>query len=545
MAASLHIGSKTLFEHQVVGVEWMRMREQDDSFCGGFLCDEMGLGKTLTTLAHIHTSASVAQNNLLFGPLAILNQWQEAAADAGLRVFRLVKGAWVCVEGGNSSTTARLYMTNYDRLLASPRAFLRDIAWDRFILDEAHTMRNGGSKRYAILRKIKSPRTWFLTGTPLVNNTKDLSALAHLINHSYNPTKALSESEGAAIMARYGLARTMAMVRDKIRGIPGQFEVETHRLSFVTNAERLFYRGVQGALKKQFQMLYEGRLKGNQEMMFLVLLLRLRQISVHLQVYVDSLQQRAAAAKRECPVKDYQGSSTKIEKLVSLLGEAAASGSEGRRDWVIFCQFREEINLIEDRLKKESGLVGRIFRYDGSMSMDDRQAQIHASKQNLPEDAGKQKVFLVQIKAGGAGLNLQHFHNAVFMSPWWNAAQMDQAIGRVQRIGQTKTVKIHYLVLEEEEDQSRNIDRYMYKKVVQKKEICEVFLRSSSHFLTLKDMGMQEADADVEDIAEDNVEFYEQFDQVEMNYDMFEDDEENLEDEPVVPDNSTEDEDPQ
>ena len=539
MSSTLSIGSKTLFEHQMVGVEWMRMREQDDSFCGGFLCDEMGLGKTLTTLAHIHSSPA-AVNNLLFGPLAVLNQWQDAAADAGLRVFRLVKGAWVCVEGGNSSTTACLYMSNYDRLLASPKAFLRDIAWDRFILDEAHTMRNGGSKRYAILRKIKSPRTWFLTGTPLVNNTKDLSALVHLINRSHKPTKPMTESEGSVLMAKYGLARTMAMVRDKIRGAPGQFSAETHRLPFATNAERLFYRGVQGALKKQLQMLYEGRLKGNTELMFLVMLLRMRQISVHLQVYVDSLKQRAAAARRDCPVKDYQGSSTKIEKLVGLLADAAAA-PEGKRDWVVFCQFREEINLIEDRLKKEGALVSRIFRYDGSMTMEARQEQINASKQDAPEDAGKQKVFLVQIKAGGAGLNLQHFHNVVFMSPWWNAAQMDQAIGRVQRIGQAKKVQVHYLVLEEEEEQSRNIDRYMYKKVVQKKEICESFLRSASHFLEREDMEAQ-ADIAEEDVAGDNVEFYEQFEQVEMNYDMFEDDEEIGS---VVTDSDGEGEDPQ
>ncbi len=524
MSETLSIGSKTLFEHQMVAVEWMRLREQDDSFCGGFLCDEMGLGKTLTTLAHIHTASSTSPNNLLLGPLAVLNQWQEAAADAGLRVFRLVKGAWVCVEGGDSSTAACLYMSNYDRLLASPKAFLRDVAWDRFILDEAHTMRNGGSKRYAILRKIRAPRTWFLTGTPLVNNTKDLSALVHLINRSHKPNKPMTESEGAAVMAKYGLARTMAMVRDKIRGAPSQFDVETHRLPFATNAERLFYRGVQGALKKQLQMLYEGRLKGNTEMMFLVLLLRLRQISVHLQVYVDSLKQRAAAAKKPCPVKDYTGSSTKIEKLVGLLTEAAAA--DERRDWVVFCQFREEINLVEERLKKESGLVSRIFRYDGSMSMEGRQEQINASKQVLPEDAGKQKVFLVQIKAGGAGLNLQHFHNVVFMSPWWNAAQMDQAIGRVQRIGQAQKVGVHYLILEEEEEQSRNIDRYMYKKVAQKKEICEVFLQSSSHFLTRQDMAAQDGDAEAEDVAEDNVAFYEQFEQIDMDYDMFEDDEE-------------------
>jgi hypothetical protein len=66
----------------------------------------------------------------------------------------------------------------------------------------------------------------------------------------------------------------------------------------------------------------------------------------------------------------------------------------------------------------------------------------------------------------------------------------------------------------------------MYKKVAQKKEICEVFLQSSSHFLTRQDMAAQDGDAEAEDVAEDNVAFYEQFEQIDMDYDMFEDDEE-------------------
>ena len=245
------LGSKTLFEHQLVAVEWMRVREQDAKFTGGFLCDEMGLGKTLSTLAHIHSASQSPSNNLLFGPLAVLHQWQEAAIDAGFRVYRLEKGVWSCVYGGDNTTSAALYIANYDRLLSSPSAFISRVVWDRYILDEAHTMRNGGSKRYALLRHVKAPVKWFLTGTPLVNNSKDISALVHLINREHKQKSLMSPNECRALMAKYGLMRTMSMVRDKIQGAPSQYNMETCYLPFRTNAERIFYRGIQGALNKQ------------------------------------------------------------------------------------------------------------------------------------------------------------------------------------------------------------------------------------------------------------------------------------------------------
>jgi hypothetical protein len=45
-------------------------------------------------------------------------------------------------------------------------------------------------------------------------------------------------------------------------------------------------------------------------------------------------------------------------------------------------------------------------------------------------------------------------------------------------------------------------------------------------------MAAQDGDAEAEDVAEDNVAFYEQFEQIDMDYDMFEDDEE-VGDDPV------------
>jgi hypothetical protein len=54
---------------------------------------------------------------------------------------------------------------------------------------------------------------------------------------------------------------------------------------------------------------------------------------------------------------------------------------------------------------------------------------------------------IVQIKAGGAGLNLQMYSRMYIMSPDWNPSNEFQAIGRSHRSGQTKSVKVTRMLL--------------------------------------------------------------------------------------------------
>ena len=54
---------------------------------------------------------------------------------------------------------------------------------------------------------------------------------------------------------------------------------------------------------------------------------------------------------------------------------------------------------------------------------------------------------LIQIKAGGVGLNLQQFTDVFILSPDWNPANEIQAIARAHRMGQTSIVNVHKYVL--------------------------------------------------------------------------------------------------
>lgn len=76
------------------------------------------------------------------------------------------------------------------------------------------------------------------------------------------------------------------------------------------------------------------------------------------------------------------------------------------------------------------------------MSEDEKKATL----KRLREDPRVQ-VALFSLKAGSVGLNLNSANVVLLMDPWWNPAIEDQAFNRVHRIGQSKTVYIHKLLI--------------------------------------------------------------------------------------------------
>jgi hypothetical protein len=94
-------------------------------------------------------------------------------------------------------------------------------------------------------------------------------------------------------------------------------------------------------------------------------------------------------------------------------------------------------------------------------------------------------VLIIQIVAGGAGLNLQFCKSILFLSQHWNPAVVHQAVGRAVRIGQSAVVQIHvFRVVDSVMD---NIDMRMADlhgvKVAGAKSICGSFFQGFAPFL--------------------------------------------------------------
>ncbi|KIJ22170.1 hypothetical protein PAXINDRAFT_64144 [Paxillus involutus ATCC 200175] len=108
---------------------------------------------------------------------------------------------------------------------------------------------------------------------------------------------------------------------------------------------------------------------------------------------------------------------------------------------VVFSQFTSFLSLISAALDREQLTW---YRFDGSMDVKKRSAAISEFRQN----ERKPKVLVVSLKAGGVGLNLTCASHVFMMDCWWNAAIESQAIDRVHRIGQEKTVYVKHFIIE-------------------------------------------------------------------------------------------------
>ena len=432
--------------HQVDGIQWMIRREAAPQ-SGGLLCDDMGLGKTEQILGLIMNTSALT--TLLLCPKALIPQWRKEFQRCGFAVYVIIKGKWVQVS--TASKVRLVYLTNYDSLIGKPHLFKR---YDRVCLDEAHQGLCRRGKLYERVASIKRKATWVITATPVVNSRKDTQNLLSLVGYTSKDLEALPLEH---FVTEAVLHRSMNELRNSLPQLPAAAKETTISLTFASEEECEFYQGVQGKLVKRWKSLDKDATP-----LKLQLLMKLRQLSIHPQVYIGARKREPFGYSRDC----WTGTSTKFAAMEKLLVE-----QEKPTRWIIFCQFKDEMRLIEDQLIDKY----TVLQYHGDLSEEQKADVLRDSEGDL---GGKHMVFLINIKSGGVGLNLQHFTHIIFMSPWWTSALMRQSIGRAVRIGQKEEVQVYHLVLKEEE--TLNIDALMREKVADKEEMLVDLLACAS-----------------------------------------------------------------
>jgi SNF2 family DNA or RNA helicase len=428
--------------HQVVGVEWMIERDDDG---GGIVADEMGLGKTIQLLALLKNSNT--SHTLLIAPLAVLEQWKSTAERSSIRVYLLNNKEWVLKTAMFSNRTS-IYICSYETAQRNLR-LINAMEFDRLICDEAHRLSNPKTIAFQMIDTINVPKRWFLTATPIVNSIRDIKSLFKLLRIE-------DENNIYENIPTYVLARSMS----DLENAPLVPITHTHNLDFITEEEAEFYRGIQDKIVNQLKY---GELNGLDK---LALLLRLRQLSINPNVYVEMKR------KKKVYLKPFQFVSTKFQQISYLLN----SESHETHKWIIFCHFHEEMIMLKEFLNTLE-FIRHIGIYSGKLNIDERSSLLNELKEEF-NDERMCDVLIIQLQSGGVGLNLQEFDRIIFTSPWWTQSMMNQAVGRAVRIGQTKQVVVHHLHLNEEK--TLNIDRLMNEKAKTKGLLNEQILNMAN-----------------------------------------------------------------
>jgi len=458
-------------EHQVDGVRWMVDRESAE-FPGGLLCDEMGLGKTMEILGLIRNTS--IQETLLLGPKAVLGQWKDAAIKSKLNVACFDNG-WKPPQPFFKGKPF-LYIANYEKL--SRKSHFKK-KWGRIVLDEAHKVRNRNSAMYRSISELSYASLWAVTATPVVNNLNDIRNLLALVGYSL--VKLVNYAYILECMQEACLHRSMEDMRNVLTDLPAAPTIKTISLDFASEDEKEFYQGIQGKLMKRFKALQQDEYTGSFE-----LIMKLRQLSIHPQIYINARRKAWPGYIRP----DMPEESTKFLALKNMINNSPPAR------FIVFCQFHDEMDMLEEYLSKDSS-ISRIQQYSGAISDKEREDVLEATKTSVKGH----DILLLQLQSGGVGLNLQHFNKIIFMSPWWTAALMDQAIGRAVRIGQKEVVEVTRIVLKEED--SLNIDQQMLQTADSKRNTLEQLFKHSTNGKDTSKVATATATASEDPVNED------------------------------------------
>ena len=159
---------------------------------------------------------------------------------------------------------------------------------------------------------------------------------------------------------------------------------------------------------------------------------------------VESLRALAALAEAANP-------DAKAEMLLQYIVQIQSEERNIDTKILIFTEFVQTQLMLKEFLEARGFMVVLL---NGSMSIDERMEAQREFCSEIP--------IMVSTDAGGEGLNLQFCHNVINYDLPWNPMRIEQRIGRVDRIGQIKTVRAFNLILQ-------NSVEFRVRKVLEEK----------------------------------------------------------------------------
>jgi SNF2 family DNA or RNA helicase len=401
----------TLFDYQKNGLQWLSYLYR--SKFSGLLADEMGLGKTIQVMAFLST-LSLSMPVLIVMPVSLLFHWK--------REFeKFLPSLNVYLHWGENRLQEikdqQVILTSYTQLRID-RLLWESSDFEAIILDEAQAIKNPDSLTAQISCRLKSRFKLAMTGTPIENRYEDLWSIFRFLM-----PELLGERKESPIFERVRKKIRPFTLRRTKQEVALQLPEKQEQIIWIDweEEERAFYD--QYLQEKRSALVQKVQQNGlsSQKMEILELILRLRQICCHPRLVGE------------------EASSAKFERVCSDLEEAIATGHKV----LLYSQFTSVLGLFRQWMEEK----GYPFAYLDGQTKDREKAV------SLFQNDPTVQVFLMSLKAGGVGLNLQAADYVFLYDPWWNDAVERQAIDRAHRMGQKNTVIARkYLVAESIEE---------------------------------------------------------------------------------------------
>ncbi len=413
------------------------------------LADEVGLGKTITTGMVIKECLvrGFVSKVLILTPPSLVDQWVAELDEKFNIKFNIIESEndW---EGNDliiaSIDKVKIFDKEQGRFRHS-RA--HEIAWDMLIVDEAHKLKQRNTTRWKFVDRMQKKRFLLLTATPFQNDLIELYNLLHLLRRGHlgtiqefrekflfrgNKRRPLNPLE-----LRRRLQEVMLRRRREETGIEYKKRIPKIEVVHLTMEEKKIYDAICDLLKTKYFAANGDELRGK-----LIIYAILPKVTSSSRSAVESLTKIAESDKYHNETRQLAQEiidaykvlkkDSKIEKLIEIVEKVLKEDKEAKI--LLYTKHPTTLRYIVEKLAPYNL---KIVEFIGGLSREEKTEKIKEFKTNAQ--------LMISTETGAEGLNFQFCNILINYDLPWNPMSVEQRIGRLDRIGQTRDMQIYSL----------------------------------------------------------------------------------------------------
>ncbi|MDR3212058.1 MAG: DEAD/DEAH box helicase [Planctomycetota bacterium] len=443
------------------------------------LADEVGLGKTIEAclLLREYLLRGLARRVLILTPAPLVTQWREELAMKFGLEFTVPDSAAAAWTSGDRILCS-IGMAKSRRHFAAVTA----CQWDLVIVDEAHHCKNRNTLNWKLVNALRRRHLFLLTATPVQNDLVEMYNLLTLLEPGHlkterdfkknfvargNPRDPKNRQKLRVLLGEVMIRNTRSLVNidlppryaQTFRITPGEEEASLYR------DVEVYLRGRRPPVEeeapepseeppsppndmdsnvKPLAELESGKAPGEgilktpalansqlpplSRMQINHLLMAAGSHPVTLAPMLERLGATDPAASPLAKRARSSAESAKEKRLLKLLGERRTGKT------LVFACFSETLVRLEKTIL-DAGIPVAVF--SGRQTATEKDEAVRRFRETVP--------VLLCSESGGEGRNLQFADTLINFDLPWNPMRIEQRIGRIHRIGQTREVFIFNL----------------------------------------------------------------------------------------------------
>lgn len=397
------------------------------------LADEVGLGKTIEAgmLIKEYILRKMIKNILILAPSSLVSQWKEEMHQKfGLKFVTTDDD--IFADDPNDFWNNKFIIASFN-IAKSGKNFAKVTAkfYDLVVIDEGHHLKNRKTVAWKLVNEIKKRFIFILTATPLQNNLIELFNLITLLKPGQFKTEKLFRQEYMRKKSESSLEK-----KEKLKSLLRDIMIRNTRSVIDLKLPKRFASTIRIEPTDEEKQIYDFISTTSRNLSLslptntLRLLMReagsspfaLKDTLIKLKPLIGKTADRILELIEK--TKNIGKGKTLIELLQKNPGEKK----------VIFTQYLKSMDYCISLLT-EHNIPFAEFR--GNMTAEEKDAAINNFQENIP--------ILISTELGGEGRNLQFANTLINFDLPWNPMRIEQRIGRIHRIGQTRDVFIFNL----------------------------------------------------------------------------------------------------